>query len=229
MKKNFLLLLLLLSGFCTHAQVLSQVSFSKGADFLWFTISTSQNILIRIDADGNILEYGVEERALYNRNYFAQKLQPYAGVVNYYQKEADSTLNGKIKNIGSCFFTYYPAGDYPERAGKIKSAGTVVFDYYRNFEDVLLSGRIKKIGVNSIAYYTSFDREEFRGKLKTVGTTPVSYYSVFDDVVLKGKLKTIGSFHCDWYIPANTRTFSGVLKSGIQRQQVNGITYVLQQ
>ena len=228
MRKNYLILLFLFFGFNANAQVLNQVSFSNGADFLWFTIATSQNVLIRINADGNILEYGIEERSLNNRNYFAQKLQPYSGMVNYYQKELDSTLNGKIKNIGSCFFTYYPGGDYPERAGKIKSAGAVVFDYYRKFEDVLLSGRIKKIGVNSIAYYTSFDREEFKGKLKTVGTTPISYYSVFDDVVLKGKLKTIGSFRCDWYIPANTRTFSGILKSGIQRQQVNGITYVLQ-
>lgn len=228
MKKNYLILLLLFLGFEIHAQVLSQVSFSNGADFLWFTISTNQNILIRIDADGNILEYGVEQRSLYNRNYFAQKLQPYSGMVNYYQKELDSALNGKIKNIGSCFFTYYPSADYPERAGKIKSAGALVFDYYRKFEDVLLSGRIKKIGFNNIAYYTSFEMEELRGKLKTVGTTLISYYSVFDDVILKGKLKTIGSFRCDWYIPPNTRTFSGVLKSGLQRQQVNGITYVLQ-
>ena len=228
MKKNCLFLLLLFLGFDSHAQVLSQVSFSNGADFLWFTISTSQNVLIRINADGNILEYGIEERALNNKNYFAQKLQPYAGRVNYYQNEHDSTLNGKIKNIATCFFTYYSSGDYPERAGKIKSAGALVFDYYRKFEDALLSGRIKKIGFNAIAYYTSFEQEEFRGKLKTVGTTLIAYYSTFDDVVLKGKLKTIGTFRCEWYIPANTRTFSGVLKSGLQRQQVNGVTYVLQ-
>jgi len=228
MKKICLLLLSLFICICMHAQALSQVSFSNGADFLWFTISTNQNILIRINADGNILEYGIEERAIYNRNYFAQKLQPYAGKVNYYQNEYDSTLNGKIKNIGSCFFTYYPGGDYPERAGKIKSAGILVFDYYRKFEDVLLAGRVKKIGFSDIAYYTSFEQEEFRGKLKTVGATLITYYSVFDDVVLKGKLKTIGAFRCDWYIANNTRQFTGVLKSGVQRQLINGITYVLQ-
>ncbi len=85
----------------------------------------------------------------------------YQGVVNYYDDKADSVFKGKIKNIGTCYFTYYPSSDYPDKAGKIKSAGNLFFDYNRNFEDPLTGEKIKKktLAYTAITYYNSFDDE----------------------------------------------------------------------
>lgn len=211
-----------------YAQRLSQVTFSQASDFAWFSILTNQNILIRISADGKILEYGTEEASLYNRNYFSPKLLPYSGAIIYYQHEPDSMLNGKIKNIGTCYFTYYGSQDYPERIGKLKSAGSLSFDFYRKFDDALSAGKIKSIGTNSITYYGSFDNEALRGKLKSVGNTSIQYYSSFDNISLKGKLKSIGAYHYDWNTTSDGREFVSYLKTGNQRQLINGITYIPQ-
>ncbi len=229
MRRQILIAVLTLLFFNGYSQKLSQVTFSGGgATFSWFSLLTNQNILIRISDDGTILEYGTEEQSLYNRNYYAQKLLPYSGKVDYYGIEGDSASKGKIKSIGACFFTYYSSKDYPERAGKMKSAGSLSFDYYRKFEDALLGGKIKNIGSNAIAYYTSFDNEAYKGKLKMVGNTLISYYSSFDDTMIKGKLKSIGAARYIWYTSYDRREFSGSLKSGVQRQIINGITYILQ-
>lgn len=226
--KHYLLIIVSFLFFNCSAQQLSQVGFSQASDFSWFSLLTNQNILIRIADDGKILEYGTEESSRYNRNYFAPQLLPYSGVVNYYQHEPDSLLNGKIKNIGTCFFTYYGSKDYPEKSGKIKSAGNLLFEYYRQYEDALTAGKIKRIGTNTIAYFTSFDDEALKGKLKTVGTTSIAYYSSFDNASLKGKLKSIGSFHFNWAITSNGREFISYLKTGNQRELINGILYIPQ-
>ena len=194
MRQQILVAIFIVSFLNCYSQQLSQVTFSGGgSSFAWFTLLTNQNFLIKISDEGNILEYGTEEQSLYNRNYYAQRLLPFAGKINYYGMESDSASKGKIKSIGACFFTYYSAKDYPERAGKMKSAGSLSFDYYRRFEDDLLAGKIKNIGINAIAYYTSFDNEAYKGKLKMVGSTFITYYSSFDDVMIKGKLKTVGA------------------------------------
>ena len=103
-----------------YTQQLSQVTFSNGSTFSWFSLLTNQNILIRISDDGKILEFGTEEQSLYNRNYFAQKLLPFSGSINYYEQSADSAYRGKVKNIGSCFINYYPSYGSPQKAGKIQ-------------------------------------------------------------------------------------------------------------
>ncbi|HEX5151625.1 MAG TPA: hypothetical protein VFW07_09245 [Parafilimonas sp.] len=227
MKKMYFIIVL--SVLCCHSysQQLRQVGFTESFDLAWFTIITNQNILIRISGDGNIIEAGTEEQALYNRNYFSPNLRPYQGNMGYYDDRSDSAFTGKIKNIGVCFFTYYSSKDYPEKAGKIKSAGSLFFDYYRSYEDVSIAGRIKNMGSNAIAYFTSLDDAVLKGKLKMVGTTPITYYSSYDNVLFKGKLKSIGSYHCEW-----TTVYSGgqsivTLKSGYQRQLINGVTYVI--
>lgn len=219
---------LLFLFFSSYSQKLDQATFSQASNFSWFTIATNQNTLIRISDNGSILEFGTEQASLNNRNYFAVKLLPYQGAVTYYDEKIDSAFKGKIKNIGSCYFTYYPSTDYPEKAGKIKSAGSLVFDYYRKYEDALTGGKIKSIGTNIIAYYTSNDDQSLKGKLKSIGSTSIQYYSSYDDQSLKGKLKSIGSYHFEW-----TKTSSGgnlypTLKSGSQRQLINGITYIPQ-
>ena len=226
--KHYLFIILSFLFFNCYAQQLSQVTFSQASDFSWFSISTNQSILIRISSDGKILEYGTEEASLYNRNYFAPKLLPYSGVVNYYQHEPDSLFDGKIKNIGTCFFTYYGSKDYAEKIGKIKSAGSLLFDYYRQYEDDFNAGKIKSIGTNTIAYYNLLDNEALKGKLKSVGNTSISYYSSFDNTSLKGKLKSIGPFHFDWATTSTGREFVSYLKTGNQRQLINGILYIPQ-
>lgn len=103
MKKNYSTLVLLLLFFNSYSQQLSQVTFSGGSRFSWFTLSTDQNVLIRISDDGSILEFGTEQQALRNRNYFASTLQPYQGRVEYYSNTTDSAFRGKIKSIGTFF------------------------------------------------------------------------------------------------------------------------------
>src|SRR5437868_3792120 len=125
MKKNYLTIVLSLLFFSGYSQQLSQVTFSGGSGFSWFSLLTNQNGLIRISDDGKIIEFGTEQQALNNRNYFAPKLQPYQGRVDYYSNGSDSAFSGKVKSIGTCYFTYYPSNDYPEKIGKIKSAGSL--------------------------------------------------------------------------------------------------------
>ena len=225
MRKTYITITFLFLFFCSYTQRLSQVTFAQASDFSWFTLLTSQNVLIRIAGDGKILEAGTEEASLYNRNYFAPKLLPFAGVINYYQHEPDSILNSKIKNIGTCYFIYYAGNDYPERAGKLKSAGSLSFDYYRKYEDALLAGRIKSIGTDAITYYGSFDTEALKGKLKSVGNTSIAYYS-FDNLQLKGKLKSIGSYNYQWATTFAGSQLVSYLKTGNQRQLINGVTYI---
>ena len=230
MKKNCLILLAFsILFFRGYSQQLSQVTFSHESNFLWFSLLTNQNILIRISNDGKILEFGTEEHALYNKTYYAQKLQPYLGRVDYYEQRADSAFRGKIKSIGTCFFTYYPSSDFPEKIGKIRSAGNLFFDYYIKFQDALIEGKIKSIGSNAITYYTSLDEEALRGKLQMVGNTSITYYSSFDNIVLKGKLKSIGASKYTWYTSYDRRELAGTLKSGAYRRLINGIMYILQQ
>lgn len=227
MKKYYFITVLLIIYFNGVAQQLSQVTFSNATNFSWFSIKTNQNILIRISDDGKILEYGTEEASYYNRNYFAPKLVHWSGSVTYYAQTADSAYRGKIKNIGSCFFTYYSSNNYPEKAGKIKTAGNLFFDYYEKFQDAAAAGKIKSIGGNAISYYTSYDNDAYKGKLKMVGQTAIEYYSSFDDALIKGKVKRIGGANYTWYTSADRREFQGSIKSGYQRQLINGITYIL--
>lgn len=227
MKRLYFIIVLSVLFYHSYSQQLAQVGFTENFDLAWFSLVTNQSILIRISSDGQIMEAGIEQQALYNRNYFAPKLQPYQGNTGYFDDRSDSAFRGKIKNIGACFFTYYSSKDYPEKAGKIKSAGSLYFDYYRSYEDASIAGRLKNIGSNAIAYFTSLDDAVLKGKLRTVGNTPLVYYSSFDDPQLKGKLKSIGSYRYEWNLVFTGRETVANLKSGYQRQLINGITYVI--
>ena len=224
-RRTFLYLCLLLLLNNAYSQKLSQVGFSQASNFSWFSIITNQNILIRISDDGQILQFGTEQTSLYG-NYFAPNLIPFSGSINYYQNGIDYGLNGKIKNIGACFFTYYGSNDYPEKVGKIKTAGNLFFDYYRQYGDALTAGKIQTIGTATITWYNSMDNDALKGKLKSVGKTVIDYYSSFDDPYLKGKLKTIGGYKYNWSTVFNGREFQTILKTGNQRQVINGITFV---
>lgn len=227
MKKSFAFLSGLLLTIAVNAQQLGQVTFSGGSGLAYFSILTSQDVLIRISPDGAVMEWGTELIA--NRgNYYAPRLQPFMGRVEYYGAEADSIIRGKVKSIGSVLLTYYGAFETGAKAGKLRTAGTLILDYFGDYDNAVVKGKLKNIGNLNIDYYSSFDEELLRGKLKTVGSTGITYYSSFDDKLIRGQLKTIGSFTYTWYTSLDLHAAKGALKTGNYRQSIGGVVYILQ-
>ena len=226
MRKTLTSIFFLLFLSRTYSQDLSQITFSGGAGLSSLAFLTDQGVLIRISDDGKILEWGIE---MYSPRYgyYAPKLQPFMGRIDYYGPEADSIFRGKIRNIGTCTFTYYNAYEKDSKPGKLRSIGTQIFDYYSDFDNVALKGKLKFIGNNMLEYYTSFEDEAFRGKLKSIGNTFFQYYSSFDDKAIRGKIKSIGGIEYKWYTSFDVGR-TGALQSGNYRQIINGITYILQ-
>lgn len=218
-----LLLFLCINSNC---QQLGQITFSNGGSFSYFSFMTDQGVLIRVSADGKILEWGTE--ALAGRsNYYDRKLQPFMGRIDYYGPKDDSVFRGKVKSIGTCFFTYYDERQIKSKAGKIRTIGNQLLDYFEEYEDKMLQGRIKTAGALSIDYYRSHENESYRGKIKQVGSLPITYYSVFDDKINAGKLKSVGSVQYQWYSLADRSDMRGGLKSNNYRQVISGITFIL--
>ncbi len=226
MKRLLLPLSFLLFTVFTYSQELSQVTFSGGASFSSFSFTTDQQIIIKISDDGKVLEWGNQQEAgrYYNN---PGKLQAYMGRVDYYGSEADSISKGKVKSVGTCFFTYYGAFEMPEKRGKIKSIGRVTLDYYTNFENLAFKGKLKFAGNTLFSYFSSHENEAFVGKLKTVANTSLSYYSTFDDKLIKGKIKSIGAYNYVWFSSFDSRNYQGGLKSGTLAQNVNGVIYII--
>ena len=209
-----------------HGQELSQVTFNQGSQLAYFSFVTDQGVLIRISDEGRILEWGSE--VMSDRyNYFAPKLQPFMGRIEYYGPQDDSVFRGKVKSIGTAYITYFDTFQVKSKIGKLRSIGNQYFDYFETYEDKLLTGKIKSIGGLNIDYYRSYDDESLRGKLKLVGSVRVSYYTVFDDRFNAGKLKSIGSANYSWYSLSDPIGSRGALKSNNLRQLVSGITYIL--
>ena len=208
------------------SQKLSQVTISGGSNFSYFSFLTDQGILMRVTDEGKLLEWGTEllsERG----NYYDPKLQPYLGRIEYYGQEADSAFKGKIRSIGTCTFTYYSHLDENTKVGKLKSIGTLLLDYYSSFDNAAYKGKLRFIGSSVLEYYSSVDDEAYRGKLKTIANNSITWYSTFDDKLLKGKLKRVGSVPFEWYSSFDKTELRGALKSGLYRQTIGGITYIL--
>jgi hypothetical protein len=210
------------------AQELAQVSFTGGSGLRSFALVSDQDLLIRISPEGHLLEWGVEMQSIRSGNYYAPKLQPYPGRIDYYGPEADSVSRGKVKSIGSAVITYFQGYETPEKVGKIRSVGRQFFDYYGNFDQKILQGKIKGIGNTSLEYYTGFDDPSLQGKLKSVGSTRISYYNSFDDKFIRGKLKSIGTVSYTWYSSLENNSFGGGLKAGPLRQNTGGVVYIIQ-
>lgn len=227
MKKSITSIAFLLVVFCTYSQQLRQLNFSGGSTLGALGFFTDQDVLIRVSEDGKVLEWGVEVRAIQG-DYYAPRLQSFMGRVDYYGTETDSVSMGKVKSIGTCMITYYGAFETETRKGKIRTIGNLMLDYYSHYDNVALRGKIRSAGSQILEYYSSFENEAFRGKLKSVGNTVITYYSTFDDKMIKGKIKSIGAFAYKWYTSLDQRGYGGGLKFGSYRQQVNGITYILQ-
>jgi hypothetical protein len=226
MKK--LLVIIVTAVFFTTAngQQLSQVTFKNGSALSYFSFVTDQGILIRVSDEGKILEWGTEALADHY-DYYDRKLRPFMGRVDYYGPQDDSVFRGKVKSIGTCFFTYYDTFEVKTKVGKLRSIGNQYLDYFADYEDKMLKGKLKTAGALSIDYYRSYENESYRGKLKLVGSIPITYYSVFDDRVNAGKLKSIGSVNYSWYSLGDRPDMRGALKSNNYRQVISGVTYIL--
>src|SRR5215212_8789783 len=133
MKQFFLLLFSLITYTTGHSQTLKFVTFSGGADFSSLAFITDQKIIIKISQDGKVLEYGYEMEP---GRFYSQpgRLQAYMGRVEHYEKQFDTILNGKVKNIGITTITYYGSFENAALVGKVKSIGNVWFDYFTDFE-----------------------------------------------------------------------------------------------
>jgi hypothetical protein len=229
MKKFLFAIPVLLLAVCTHSQKLSQVNFSGATTLSYFSFLTDQGVYIRVSPDGKLMEYGIEFKSERSNNYYAPKLQPFMGRIEYYGPETtDSTYRGKIKSIGTCALTYYGSYEKDDKPGKLKSIGSVGLDYYTQFENAAFKGKLRFAGTMVLEYYASLENEAFRGKLKSVGNTPIKYHSTFDDKLIRGKIKSIGSVAYNWGTSLDPQGQKGALKSGTYRQIINGVTYILQ-
>jgi len=209
------------------SQRLNQVSLAGTAGVGYFSILTDQGVLIRITADGTIIDWGKEQLS-YSGNYYAPKLQPFMGRVDYYGNEADSAYRGKVKSIGTCAITYFSHYEKDIQAGKLKSIGSLMMDYYDNFENVAYRGKLRFLGTLMLQYYPSLEDELVRGRLKSVGNVPVKYYSSVEDMYLKGKIKSIGTMVLEYYTSLDRAGYRGMLKTPYNRPNVGGVTYILQ-
>ena len=228
MKKAFSFIILLFLWCRTYSQELSQVTFSGGATLTSMAFLADREVLIRISEEGKITEWGIEVQSLRSNNYYAPRLQPYMGRIEYYGAEADSVNRGKVKSIGTCTITYYGQYETAEKIGKLKSVGIISLDYYSSYENNTLKGKIRLIGGQMLQYYYSFEDEAYKGKLKSIGSTAITYYSSFDDKFIKGKIKSIGGISYKWYTSTDRIGYGGGLKSGAFRQNISGVTYILQ-
>jgi len=227
MKKFLIIIPVLLLAVCTWSQKLSQATFSGAATLNSFSFLTDQDVLIRISPDGKLIDYGMEMMSERNNNYYAPKLQPFMGRIDYYTQDADSVYRGKVKSIGTCVLTYYGAYEKDDKPGKIKSIGSVQLDYYTQFENAAFKGKLRFAGTVVLEYYASLENEAIRGKLKSVSNTVIKYHSTFDDKLIQGKIKSIGSVAYNWGTSLDPRGQKGALKTGSYRQIINGVTYIL--
>lgn len=210
-----------------HAQEIAQIQFSGGSSLSNIALLTDGNVLIRLNDQGKILEWGTEEQSFRNNNYYAPRLQPYPGRIEYYGNEADSINRGKVKTIASAYITYYPASETEIKKGKVRSIGRSFFEYFDNYDNKILRGKVKMVGGTVFQYYTNFDDPVLTGKVRSVGNTPILYYTSFDDKMIRGKIKSIGSVNYTWYTSMETQ-YGGGLKFGPFRASIGGIMYILQ-
>ncbi len=228
-RRLFLAITCAFFSFTIQAQGLYQVSFNRDGSLAYLSLLSDREVLMRISAEGQLMEWGMEVQSIYSREYYAPKLQPYMGRVEYYGPEADSVQRGKIRSIGTAYFTYYGMSDTEEKRGKIRSIGSNIFDYFGDYDNKALRGKLKYIGSTPLDFYLASENEAIAGKLRSVGNTTIQYYSSFDDRMIRGKLKSIGYERYTWYTSTDRPGFGGMLKTGRLRQQIGSVTYIILQ
>ncbi|HEY0432498.1 MAG TPA: hypothetical protein VGC95_01425, partial [Chitinophagaceae bacterium] len=127
--------MIVLASVSCQGQQIAQITFSDASNLSYFSILVDQGVLVRINPEGKILEWGTEAQSMRSSSYFDPKLQPYLGRVEYFGQDADSAYRGKVKSIGTANITYYSHYDESSKVGKIKSVGIMQFDYYSNFDN----------------------------------------------------------------------------------------------
>ena len=221
MKHIVFILLLTISCEGVFCQRISKITLAGTGSLEMISVATNDAV-INISADGNVISYGVE--------YFSEKIANYSRLENYtgrtemYGGFDDKAFQNKLKYMGRVPVTYYASYDVESLRGKIKSIGQLTISYYMQYDDEAFRGKIKNIGSSSLNYFSSFDNETLKGKLKSVGTTAINYYSSFDDKAYKGKIKSIGQIAFSYYPSFDTR-YAGAMKTGAQWQTVNGIIF----
>ena len=223
MKHIVFILLLTFSCDGVFCQRISKITLAGTGSLEMISVATNDAV-INISADGNVISYGVE--------YFSEKIANYSRLENYtgradmYGTYDDKAFQGKLKYLGRTAVTYYASYDLEFLRGKIKSIGTLNINYYMQYEDEVLRGKIKSIGSSALNYFSSFDNESLKDKLKSVGITTINYYSSFEDKAYKGKIKSIGQIAFSYYPSFDTR-YAGAMKTGTQWQTVNGIVFCI--
>lgn len=226
MKRIPILLMLLALCIVTRSQDLGQVNFNSGTTIKYLSLVTDDGMLIRLDDQGKILEWGYEVKAD-RYEYYSPKLQPFMGRIEYYTNDVDSAFRGKIKSIGTVVFTYYGKFEDSTHVGKLKTAGRVMFDYYRKYDNLNIRGKLRMVGTRQIQYYSEFENEAYRGRIRSIGSTEITYYSSFDDKQIRGKVKNIAGVSYQWYTSTDGKGYGG-LKVGAFRQNIAGVTYIIQ-
>lgn len=227
MKRILILFVMAVSGFTASTQDLGQVGFNNGTTIKHLSLMLDDGLLIRLDDQGKIMEWGYEVKAD-RYEYYSPKLQPYMGRIEYYTNDVDSAFRGKIRSIGTCMFTYYSKFEDSTRIGKLRTAGRVMFDYYSKYDNINLRGKLRMLGNRQIQYYSEFENESYRGKIRSIGSTEITYYSSFDDKQIRGKVKSIGGNSYQWYTSTDGKGSYGGLKVGAFRQNIAGVTYIIQ-
>lgn len=223
MKQFFLLIFLFTVCSAAFSQRIFKITITGAGVTEMITIATDDAV-INLSPDGNLINYGVEYFSEKVSNY--SRLENYQGRVDVYGNYDDKSFQGKLKYLGKTPVTYFASYDLETLKGKVKSIGSVMISYYMQYEDEALRGKIKSIGNNQLTWYSAFDNEALRGKLRSAGITNLSYYSSFDDKAFKGKIKTIGSVLFTYYSSFDTR-YAGAMKTGAQSQNINGISFFI--
>lgn len=226
MKKILLALPVTLLFVFASAQQITQVSLSNSNADIIYSFTVDGNVLININKDGNIVEWGTALPS-WRMGYYPGKLEPYIGRVEYYGPADNEAFRGKPKYIGSAAITYYSAYENENFAGKVKGIGSATLDYYNAYDNEAFRGKLKNAGNTLLSYYASYDNEAYKGKLKALGNTSITYYSSFEDKAYKGKLKSIGSYTWSYYSSFDQIEYRGAMKTGNQVQLVNSVNYIL--
>src|SRR5690349_20528688 len=110
MRKFIFLLFILIGSFIGNGQRLAQASFLDASNLSFLTVQDNEGLLIRLSVHGRLLEWGSEVMA--DRGYYyAPKLLPYMGRIEYYGNDVDSAYRGKVKGIRTSSISYYGSND----------------------------------------------------------------------------------------------------------------------
>jgi hypothetical protein len=210
------------------AQRVQRVTVGGNGAQLNFGLLLPQNVVVNIDQNGTLGEWGVDRYADRQMNNSTQRrLDKFEGRTDNYKPTEDSAFQGKLKMIGSALITYYASTDKPHLIGKIKSIGSVKFDYYSNYDDPMSQGRLKLIGSNNITYYGSFENNAIKGKVKSIGGTAFTYFGPLEDKAIAGKIKSMGSSNFTYYDSREKTYGPGNIKSGSYFQNLGGLLYFI--